>query len=138
MPLSVLNLKTGAYKLRSSGKQIETDKASRVDILKISFTIAENSIAKSGDRKYYVQVIDSKNNVMGESQTERFSDKTLTYSFIANVKYDNKTIDLVKNVYAEKLVKGTFFVNVFDKTDDSFLVLTEDIKILVLTFLNKN
>ena len=41
--LSVLNLKTGTYKLRSSGKQIETDKASRVDILKVSFTIAEKS-----------------------------------------------------------------------------------------------
>ena len=63
--LSVLNLKTGAYKLRSSGKQIETDKASRVDILKISFTIAENSIAKSGDKTYYVQVIDSKKQCYG-------------------------------------------------------------------------
>jgi hypothetical protein len=112
--LAIVNLKTSAFIVRSSGKEIATDKASRADVLKVSFTIAENSIAKSGDRKYYVQVIDSKNNVMGESQTERFSDKTLTYSFIANVKYDNKTIDLVKNVYAEKLVKGTFFVNVFD------------------------
>jgi len=112
--LAIVNLKTSAFIVRSSGKEIATDKASRADVLKVSFTIAENSIAKSGDRKYYVQVIDSKNNVMGESQTERFSDKTLTYSFIANVKYDNKTIDLVKNVSAEKLVKGTFFVNVFD------------------------
>ena len=112
--LAIVNLKTSAFIVRSSGKEIATDKASRADVLKVSFTIAENSIAKSGDRKYYVQVIDSKNNVMGESQTELFSDKTLTYSFIANVKYDNKTIDLVKNVSAEKLVKGTFFVNVFD------------------------
>ena len=112
--LAIVNLKTAAFIVRSSGKEIETDKASRADVLKVSFTIAENSIAKSGDRKFYVQVIDSKNNVMGERQTERFSDLTLTYSFIANVKYDNKTVDLVKNVPAEKLVKGTFFVNVFD------------------------
>ena len=80
----------------------------------MSFTIAENAIAKSGERKYYVQLIDSKNNVMGERQTERFSDKTLTYSYIANVKFDNKTVDMVQNVPAEKLVKGTFYVNVFD------------------------
>ncbi|MDH4402781.1 MAG: hypothetical protein QE264_00885 [Flavobacterium sp.] len=112
--LAIVNLKTSAFIVRSSGKEIATDKASRTDVLKVSFTIAENSIAKSGDRKYYVQVIDSKNNVMGESQTERFSDKTLTYSFIANVKYDNKTVDFVKNVSAQKLVKGTFYVNVFD------------------------
>lgn len=112
--LAIVNLKTSAYIVRSSGKEIPTDKASRADVLKVSFTIAENAIAKSGERKYYVQLIDSKNNVMGERQTERFSDKTLTYSYIANVKFDNKTVDMVQNVPAEKLVKGTFYVNVFD------------------------
>ncbi len=112
--LAIVNLKTAAFIVRSSGKEIPTDKASRADVLKVSFTIAENAIAKSGERKYYVQLIDSKNNVMGERQTERFSDKTLTYSYIANVKFDNKTVDMVQNVPAEKLVKGTFYVNVFD------------------------
>ena len=112
--LAIVNLKSSAFIVRSSGKEIATDKASRADILKVSFTIAENSIAKSGDRKYYVQVIDSKNNVMGERQTERFADKTLTYSYIANVKYDNKTVDVVNNIKADKLEKGTFYVNIFD------------------------
>jgi cell division protein FtsB len=112
--LAIVNLKSAAFIVRSSGKEIATDKASRADILKVSFTIAENSIAKSGDRKYYVQVIDSKNNVMGERQTERFADKTLTYSYIANVKYDNKTVDVVNNIPADKLEKGTFYVNIFD------------------------
>jgi hypothetical protein len=41
-------MKTSAYKVRNSGKQIETDKARRADVL--SFTIAENQIAKSGDK----------------------------------------------------------------------------------------
>ena len=112
--LAIVNLKSSAFIVRSSGKEIATDKASRADILKVSFTIAENSIAKSGDRKYYIQVIDSKNNVMGERQTERFADKTLTYSYIANVKYDNKTVDVVNNIPADKLEKGTFYVNIFD------------------------
>lgn len=112
--LAIVNLKSSAFILRSSGKEIATDKASRADILKVSFTIAENSIAKSGERKYYVQVIDSKNNVMGERQIERFSDKTLTYSYIVNVKYDNKTVDVVNNIKADKLEKGTFYVNIFD------------------------
>jgi hypothetical protein len=49
---TVLNMKTSAYKVRNSGKQ--TDKARRADVLKISFTIAENQIAKSGDKVYYV------------------------------------------------------------------------------------
>lgn len=115
--LSILNLKTGAYKLRSSGKQIETDKASRVDILKISFTIAENSIAKSGDKTYYIQVIDGKNNVLGDKATISFGDKTLTYSFTSTVKYENKTVEVTQDLPGKSFEKGTYFVNVFDKGD---------------------
>ncbi|CAM3802447.1 hypothetical protein B0A58_03180 [Flavobacterium branchiophilum NBRC 15030 = ATCC 35035] len=115
--LSVLNLKTAAYKLRSSGKQIETAKARKADILKISFTIAENAIAKSGDKTYYVQVIDSKNNVIGEKKTVTFDDKTLTYSFLSNVKYENKTVQVSQDLAGENFEKGTYFVNIFDKNE---------------------
>lgn len=115
--LTVLNLQSTAVKQRSSGKQIETDKASRADVLKISFMIAENQIAKSGDKTYYVQVIDSKNNVVGEKKTESFGDKTLTYSFIATVKYENKTVKVEKDLPVNSVQAGTYFVNIFDKSD---------------------
>ena len=113
--LSILNLKTATFKLRSSGKKIETDKASRVDVLKVSFTIAENSIAKSGDKTYYVQIIDSKNNVLGDKVTVNFGDKSLTYSFTAGVKYENKTVDVVHELTGKDFAAGTYYVNLFDK-----------------------
>ncbi len=113
--LSVTNLKTAAYKQRSSGKQIETDKASRADLLQISFTIAENKIAKSGDKVYYVQVIDAKNNVLGDKATISFGDTSLTYSFTTTVKYENKTVDVKEQLPGKDFPKGTYFVNVFDK-----------------------
>ncbi|MBC5839427.1 hypothetical protein [Flavobacterium muglaense] len=115
--LSVLNMQTSAYKLRSSGKQIETDKASRADVLKISFTIAENKIAKSGDKTYYVQVIDAKNNVLGDKKTENFGDASLVYSFVTNVKYENKTVQVTEDLPGKDFAKGTYFVNVFDKSE---------------------
>jgi len=115
--LSVTNLKTAAYKLRSSGKQIETDKASRADVLQIKFTIAENKIAKSGDKVYYVQVIDSKNNVLGDKATISFGDTSLTYSFTSTVKYENKTVDVTEQLKGKDFAKGTYFVNVFDKDE---------------------
>ncbi len=115
--LSVLNLKTGAYKLKSSGKQIETDKASRANILKVSFTIAENKIAKSGDKTYYVQVIDTKNNVLGDKSTIEFGTESLTYSFTTSVKYENKTVNVSQDLPGKKFEKGTYFVNVFDKSE---------------------
>jgi cell division protein FtsB len=115
--LNVLNLKTSAYKIRSSGKQIETEKAGRADVLKISFTIAENTIAKSGDKTYYIQVIDSKNNVLGDKKTETFGDKSLTYSFTTNVKYENKTVQVSQDLPGKDFEKGTYFVNIFDKSE---------------------
>ncbi|MCD0474533.1 hypothetical protein LPB87_09025 [Flavobacterium sp. EDS] len=115
--LSILNTKTAAYKLRSSGKQIETDKASRADVLKISFTIAENQIAKSGDKTYYVQVIDSKNNVLGDKKTESFGDKSLVYSFQTKVQYENKTVDVSEDLPGKNFEKGTYFINIFDNDE---------------------
>lgn len=115
--LSVLNMQTAAYKIRSSGKQVATDKAGRADVLKISFTIAENQIAKSGDKEYYVQVIDSKNNVLGDKQTVNFDEKSLTYSFISKVKYENKTVNVSEDLPGKDFAKGTYFVNVFDKSE---------------------
>lgn len=115
--VAVLNLKTAAYIVRSSGKQIETAKAGRADILKISFTIAENAIAKSGDKTYYVQVIDSKNNVLGDKKSETFAGNLLTYSFVSTVKYENKTVQVSQDLPGNKFEKGSYFVNIYDKNE---------------------
>ena len=115
--LSILNTKTAAYKLKSSGKQIETDKASRADVLKVSFTIAENQIAKSGDKTYYIQVIDAKNNVLGDKKTESFGDNTLTYSFKKTIQYENKTVQVSEDLPGKDFEKGTYFINVFDNDE---------------------
>jgi len=113
--LTITNLKTATYKVRSSGKQIVTDKASRTDLLEVKFTIAENKIAKSEDKTYYVQVIDGKNNVLGDKATAKFGDTSLTYSFTSTVKYENKTVEVSEKLPGKDFAKGTYFVNIFDK-----------------------
>jgi len=113
--LTVLNTSGSAFKLRSSGKVIETDKASKADVLRVKFTIAENAIAKSGTKTYYVQVIDGKNNVIGDKKTENFGDSVLTYSFLTNVNYENKTVQVTEDLKGKDFAKGTYFINIFDK-----------------------
>ena len=117
--LSIMNLRTQALKVRSSGKQIDTDKASRADQLKVCFAIAANAVAKSGNKTYYVQIIDSKNNVLGEKKIENFDDMTLTYSFTTTVAYDNKAVDVCEFLdgNGKDFEKGTYFVNIFDKSE---------------------
>jgi uncharacterized protein YukE len=113
--LVIVNLKTIAVKERSSGKQIETDKASKANKLKISFTIAENSLAKSGVREYYIQVIDAGNNVLGDKKSVTFNDKILTYSFLTKVKYDNNTVDINEELSGKDFPKGKYYINIFNK-----------------------
>lgn len=113
--LTILNLKTESFKERNSGKLVSTERASRVDKLKISFTIAANEVAKTGEKMYYVQLIDAKNNVLGEKKTEVFGDYTLTYSFITKPTFQGKTMEVSEMLPGKDFVKGTYFVNVFDK-----------------------
>lgn len=117
--LVVMNLRTQAIKQRSSGKQIDTDKASRADKLKICFSIAANSIAKSGDKIYNIQIIDSKNNVLGDKKTETFGEISLTYSFSTKVAYNNQSVDICEFLDAngQDFEKGTYYVNIFDKSE---------------------
>jgi hypothetical protein len=84
-------------------------------VLKISFTIAANEVAPKGNKMYYVQIIDSKNNVVGEKKTEVFGDYTLTYSFVTNAVYENKTMDVSETLSGKDFEKGLYHVNVFDK-----------------------
>lgn len=110
------DLKTASFKVRSSGKQIETDKASKADVLKISFMIAENDLVKSTTKDFFIQIIDFKNNVLGSKKTETFGKETLTYSTAIRVKYANKTVKVEEEIPVTNLEKGLFYVNVFDKT----------------------
>ena len=113
--LTLVNLKGTALNVKNSGKEIVSDKASRANVIRVSFTVAENQIASSGTKKYYIQVIDSQNNIIGDNKTEYFGEEFLTYSFISNFNFSNKTIDVVKDLAVSKLEKGTYFVNIFDK-----------------------
>ncbi|KIX22866.1 hypothetical protein SY27_03370 [Flavobacterium sp. 316] len=119
--LAVLNLNVLALKERSSGKQVETSKASRANKLKVSFLIAENQIAQSGDRKYYVQIIDSKNNILGEKTTIDMGTEgqSLTYSFVSTVKYENKSVQVNQELAGENFEAGTYFVNIFSPNGEN-------------------
>jgi hypothetical protein len=117
--LVITNLKTQAFKEKSSGKQIETEKASRANRLKVCFTIAANEIAKSGEKKYYVQIIDANNNVIGQKKTETFGSYILTFSFTTTVIYNKSNMDVCELLVTneDELTKGNYFVNIYDKSE---------------------
>lgn len=113
--LNYYGLNVESYKLKSSGIEAETDKASKVDFIKVMFTVGENSLAKATKKVFYAQIIDSKNNVVGDKKTEVLGQSTLTYSAIKTVDYANKSVKVEFNIPVHNLEKGAYFLNVFDK-----------------------
>ena len=106
-----------AYKIRASGKEVETDKAKRTDIMEICFTLAENSLAEKGDKNLFIQILNPSSNVIGDKLSKNFGDYTLVYSTKEIVTYNKEVLDICIKAKAgtdEKVFKkGTYFVNVF-------------------------
>ena len=120
------NLKSNFFKVKSSGREIETDNASRIDLIKVSFMIAENDFAKNFKKVYYVQIIDPKNNVIGRKESQRFGDFYLEYGALIPVQFEKKTVKGEADIAVKDLVYGDYKINIFDK---SKIILTESFKL---------
>jgi hypothetical protein len=115
--LDVNNFKVIALREKKSGEELETDKARSTDKLLASFLISGNTIAKTGKRIFYVQVLDQDNTVLGEDKLIEFgNDKALVYSFIVAADFQGKPVNIYGVLNSEnEFKKGTYFVNFFDK-----------------------
>jgi len=67
--LNTVGLKGFGVIERTSGKLIPTERASRVDKIRVCFTVAKNTLVQAGDEELYVQVIDPKNNTLGLNES---------------------------------------------------------------------
>lgn len=112
----VSNLKALAYITKSSGKQEETVSASKAKMLRVSFSVNGSSGTNQDSKTYYIQVINSKNNVMGRKITEFFGDKSLTYSFSKTVDVSDGTATVTQDFFDTDFEKGTYFINIFDQS----------------------
>jgi hypothetical protein len=112
--LDVSNASAISYRLKSSGELVITDKAAKVEGINISFVIAKNEIAKAADKKYYIQVMNSENTVLGDSNMRTHQYRSLEYSLEADVRYENKMVRVSENLTGKNFAKGTYYVNIFD------------------------
>ncbi|MDR7369629.1 hypothetical protein [Flavobacterium aquidurense] len=118
--LTANNFKVVALREKKSGKELETYKAKNAQKLKVSFSVNGNSIAKTGKKIFYVQVLDQKNNVLGEDKIVEFgNNKALVYSFIVATDFQGKPANVygILNADESHFPKGTYFVNFFDKQE---------------------
>lgn len=98
--------------LKRKGK--ETNKVSKLEKVKVCFTLAENAVAESGPQFVYLQIVNPTGNILSEAQNAvTFGDQTVQYSDKREIEYDNKDLDIcVFWAKSEELSKGEYKVNI--------------------------
>jgi hypothetical protein len=115
--VTMSNVRAAAYISKSASKQIETNISNKADLIKINFTLDENPNAKAGEKAYYFQIINEKNNVLGKRITEFFDEESLTYSFRKSFDYNNESVAITQEFLQTDFRPGTYYVNIFDRNE---------------------
>ena len=80
----------------------------------ISFKIAEYNKITKGNKKYYVQVLDPSNKIIGANSVQKIGDEMIYYNYIASFNFQNKPIKIEFDIDYKLLNKGIYTVNIYD------------------------
>lgn len=114
------NLTLIAINKRVSSKtkrEATTNRANKTNELKVCFSLPENKIAKKSSMDFYIQIMNSKNQVMGKTESITFEGKELVYTFAKPIKYENENLDVCDylDVSLMPFEKGKYTVQLFNK-----------------------
>lgn len=126
--LALSNFSLKSFKVRSNGKELETDKASRIDRIKVSFDVNENLLADNGEKLIYMVI----KKPSGETVT--FSNRN-SGNFIYNKKKilysDKTTFDYMKNQEQklefvwdnEDFSRGDYIMEVYEQNKNNVVMI---------------
>ncbi len=114
---SILTVSTGkiiAMRERSNGKLIETSRSRNTDAFRINFVIAKNEISQHGERQVFIQLMDSKGNVIAAKGEVEFSNSKISYSDKTTVDYMNQELEVISLIEVDRksIEKGTYVANI--------------------------
>ncbi len=119
--LSVYNLKSNAIHKKGGGKEVETDKIRRVDLIKVCFTLSENSIIEPGEKNIYVRIAQPDKKILvkgrGDDYSFEFNGEILQYSITENVTYENDALDMCVRWHkrsSQEMKPGLYHVDIFE------------------------
>jgi hypothetical protein len=97
-----------AYKVKGSGKEVDTKRASPAKKIKINFTVASNDIAEKGMHDIYIRIVDPTGNLITGTDAGNFSadGQDLQYTYKTSIDFKNDgssyTIDWLNPVAFQK------------------------------------
>ncbi len=116
--LHTTSINAGALFMRNNGKQVDTDRAKRAEMVKCCFTLGENRVTSAGDKVLYMRVISPDGKVLPANDADnrfRFNGVEGEYSARREVNYQNQPVDICIfwNGTAE-LRSGQYLVEVYE------------------------
>jgi len=116
--LHTTSINAGALYMRSNGKQVETDRAKKAEMVKSCFTLGQNTVASAGDKVLYMRVISPDGKVLPSSESNnRFQYNGVEGEFSARreVNYQNQAVDVcVFWTGTEELRTGQYIVEIYE------------------------
>ena len=129
-PLKTGTVNVSAMMIKGNGKYVETGRASKTHAIRINFKMYNNRNVSPGNKEVFIviqnpkkKVINQKGKFMLRSGREMFySDETMAY-------YDghNINISILSGKFIQKIVKGTYIVQVYIErylTGQTLLILS--------------
>ncbi|MBO6024978.1 MAG: hypothetical protein J6P83_09020 [Bacteroidales bacterium] len=134
--MRISNYSAKAVRFKGSGKESETDRASRAERIRMDFTVAANELIKPGTKLFYVRIADPRRAIISKGSGDEYSFKstegeTLQYTEKVRVNYDGKET-AVRAYYvkpdAYELMPGTYFIDVYEEGGKLIGQTTVDLK----------
>jgi flagellar basal body-associated protein FliL len=104
-----------------TGREAETDRARRVDLVRVCYSLAENSIAPAGRRNIYVRIAQPDNRILvaglGDEYSFIYQGNVMQYSLTRQVDYQNAEFqvcaDWINRNTQEPMMIGNYVVSIF-------------------------
>ena len=134
--MRISNYSAKAVRFKGSGKESDTDRASRTERIRIDFTVAPNELITPGTKLFYVRIADPRRAIISKGLGDECSFKnpdgeTLQYTEKVRVNYDGKET-AVRAYYVKpdsyELMPGTYFIDVYEEGGKVIGQTTVDLK----------
>lgn len=104
--------------MRSNGKQVETDRAKKAEMVKCCFTIGENKVTSAGDKTLYMRVISPDGKVLRATEADnrfKFNGVEGEFSARREINYQNQPVDAcIFWTGTDELRTGQYIVEVYE------------------------
>jgi hypothetical protein len=119
--LQVYNLNAAGVRDRGSGKEKETDKAGRLDKIKVCFTIGENKVIEPGSKELYIRIARPDKLILTKDRSDDYTfmyqGEKIQYSIEKLIDYQNMSTNMCvywsKSYPDKEIMTGVYHVEVF-------------------------